>query len=134
MIGTFSWAYGAIYLKNATQSGSLLMNVAIQLLFAGFSQLLIGILLGEDFIVEIISLASLLAMVHLVILSSLIGYVAYIWLLRNRPATEVATHTFVNPVVAVFLGSVIIGEKISSNVVLSLLMILIAVFLVRYKK
>ena len=132
--GTFFWASGTIYVRKKKNTGSLFFNVAIQLGFAGLVQLILAGLLGEFAQVRLANIAweGLLAMVHLILLSSVIGYVCYVWLLRRRSATEVGTHTFVNPVVAVTLGVILAGEPFTLGLVASLLLVLVAVFLVRY--
>lgn len=133
--GTFFWAYGAIFVKKRRQqSGGLFMNVAIQLSFAGSVQLAIGGAMGEWPQIDLgaIQWPGVLALTHLILLSSVIGYVCYIWLLRHRTPTEVGTHTFVNPVVAVTLGVILAGEPFTLGLVSSLALVLVAVFLVRY--
>lgn len=132
--GTFFWAYGSIYVRKKKHTGKLLFNVAIQLFFAGIVQFSLGGLLGEfqQFRVSDMQWKGWLAMSHLILLSSVIGYVCYVWLLRQRSATEVGTHTFVNPMVAVSLGILLAGEPFTLSIVASLLLVLVAVFLVRY--
>ncbi|MCB0631303.1 MAG: EamA family transporter [Saprospiraceae bacterium] len=134
--GTFFWAYGAIFVKKRKQSGGLFMNVAIQLFFAGSVQLVIGAVMGEWPLIHFgaIEWQGILALLHLILLSSVIGYVCYIWLLQHRSATEVGTHTFVNPVIAVSLGVILAGEPFTLSLVASLALVLVAVFLVRYHR
>jgi drug/metabolite transporter (DMT)-like permease len=132
--GTFFWSYGSIFVRKKKHTGSLFFNVAIQLFFAGIVQLSLGGLLGEFGAVSLSNMEwqGVLAMLHLIILSSVIGYVCFVWLLRQRSATEVGTHTFVNPVVAVSLGVILAGEPFTLSLVGSLLLVLVSVFLVRY--
>ena len=76
-------------------------------------------------------------MLYLVFIGSLIGYIAYIWLLSVRPASIVGTYAYVNPAVAIFLGWLVAGEKITLQQLLALAVILCGVLLVnlaKYKK
>jgi drug/metabolite transporter (DMT)-like permease len=132
--GSLFWAYGALFVRKKKRTGSLFMNVAIQLLFAGTVQLLIGVGAGElpQFHPQDMEWEGWLAMIHLILFSSVIGYVCYIWLLQHRSATEVGTHTFVNPVIAVALGVLLAGEPFTLSMVTALVIVLVAVFLVRY--
>ena len=132
--GAVFWAYGTIFVREKKHTGSLFYNVAIQLFFAGFVQFSLGGLLGEFKRIHLPDMQweVLLAMLHLILLSSVIGYVCYVWLLRQRSATEVGTHTFVNPVVAVSLGVILAGEPFTLSLAASMLLVLAAVFLVRY--
>ncbi len=134
--GTFFWAYGTIFVRKKMLTGSLFHNVAIQLFFAGSVQLILGGILGEfqHFHPLDMQWEGILSMLHLILLSSVIGYVCYVWLLRQRSATEVGTHTFVNPVVAVTLGVILAGEPFTLRLVLSLILVLVSVFLVRYHR
>lgn len=134
--GTFFWAYGTIFVRKMKHMGSLFYNVSIQLFFAGCVQLILGGFLGEfqQFHPLDMEWEGILSMLHLILLSSVIGYVCYVWLLRQRSATEVGTHTFVNPMVAVSLGVILAGEPFTLSLVLSLVLVLVSVFLVRYHK
>ena len=75
-----------------------------------------------------------LAVVYLVTLGSLLGYSAFTWLLQVRPATQVSTHAYVNPVVAVLLGVCFGGEKLSLVQIIGLFVILSSVLLINLAK
>ena len=77
---------------------------------------------------------SWLALAYLVTFGSLLAYSAYVWLLKVRPATEVATHAYVNPVVAVALGAGLGGEEVTLVQLAGLAVILASVMLVNKKK
>jgi drug/metabolite transporter (DMT)-like permease len=81
--------------------------------------------------VRAISGRSLIGLGYLIVFGSIVAFAAYTWLLERRSATLVATHTFVNPVVAVLLGWLIAGENLTLRIVGALGFILAAVFLLR---
>lgn len=74
-----------------------------------------------------------LSLLYLILFGSLLAYSAYVWLLKVRPATEVATHAYVNPVVAVILGVYIGHEKVSALQLAGLAVIISSVILVEWR-
>ena len=77
---------------------------------------------------------SWLALLYLIIMGSLVTYLAYLYLLKKRPAAQVSTYVYVNPVIAVLLGSFLANEPISGLKILALIIILIGVLLVNLPK
>jgi Predicted permeases len=75
-----------------------------------------------------------LSLIYLIIFGSIFAYSAYVWLLKIRPTTEVATHAYVNPFVAVFFGRTFGKEHITFVQIIGLIIILISVMLVSKKK
>ncbi|MEP7375821.1 MAG: EamA family transporter [Chitinophagaceae bacterium] len=135
VIGTISWAAGSIYSKNKT-FGSSTVNSAWQMLIAGLVFIPASLLNNEwtNFQWQTVTAASWLSVLYLVVMGSLAGYSAYVWLLSVRPVTQVSTHVYVNPVVAVLLGVFFAGEKMSWMQVLGLGVILISVLLINLSK
>lgn len=91
-----------------------------------------GLLFGEweSFSLSQISLRSAVSHGYLIFFGSIIGFSAYIWLLKVSDPTVVSTYAYVNPVVAVFLGWAVAGERISSQDALAALVILISVVII----
>jgi len=81
-----------------------------------------------------VTMSSWLAIAYLVTFGSLLGYSAFVWLLQVRPATQVSTHAYVNPVVAVLLGVMFAGEQLSFLQLLGLMVILGSVLLINLAK
>lgn len=77
---------------------------------------------------------SLVAIAYLALFGSLIGFSAYTWLLQNVPVSKVATYAYVNPMVAVLLGALLLGERLQRNEWIGMIIILLAVFLVTSSK
>jgi drug/metabolite transporter (DMT)-like permease len=108
------------------------MGVAMQSLAGGVSLWIAGIVSGEGKALHLsaISARSWAALVYLIVFGSMVGFTAYIYILKKSTATRVATYAFVNPVVALFLGWLLIGESINLRTVIAAAVILTAVLLV----
>ena len=136
MIGTIGWATGSLYSKYKEADVTVTMKAAVQMIAAGLTAFLAGLISNEqkNFLVSNVSLQSALALLYLIIIGSLVTYMAYIWLLSVRPPALVGTYAYVNPVVAVFLGWLIAGEAITRQQIIALIVILAGVILVNFAK
>lgn len=135
VIGSISWAGGSLYSKYFTKS-STIVNSAWQMLAAGIAFLLFSLIQKEPFGFnwQTVPAESWLSVIYLVTMGSLAGYSAYVWLLKVRPATQVSTYAYVNPVVAVILGVFFAGEHLTAMQVTGLAVILISVLLINLAK
>lgn len=105
------------------------------MLFAGAAFWICAIAAGNtDTDLSHIPASSWWALGYLVVFGSILAYTAYVWLLKVRPATEVATHAYVNPLIAVFLGVVFGHEKVTFIQIAGLIVILLSVLLVNEKR
>ena len=133
IIASMTWATGSVYSKYTKSSGSIISTLGIQMLAGGLGQTLAGILLGE--IPDIhFSLSTVWPMLYLVFIGSFLGYGSYIYLLQKWPATKVGTYAYVNPVVAVILGFIILGEPVHISTIVSAAIILSGVLIVQLSK
>lgn len=109
------WASGSFASRKVPLPAHPLISVGWQMLLGGIACTLAGLLAGEAGDVEpsALSTRSLLALAYLVVIGSWVGYTAYAWLLQNAPLSKVATHAYVNPVVAIFLGWLILDERVT---------------------
>lgn len=132
MAGTISWAGGSLYAKYQPADGSSSMKASLQMLVAGSCSIVASFISGEHhhFVLSAVSWQSITALLYLIFVGSLVGYSAYVWLLSVRSPVLVGTYAYVNPVVAVFLGWLIANERISSQQVIALIVILAGVILV----
>lgn len=117
------WSVGSIYSKHRVRGVAPLMAVALEMLFAGAALAVLGGFLGEAKHVHI-TRASAAAVAWLVVAGSLVGYSAYMWLLNHVPAAKVSTYAYVNPVIALFLGWLVLGEELSMRMALGTAVIL----------
>jgi len=137
--GGISWTIGSLYSKYKPAKNSVLMNGAIQLLSAGLFTFLVSFLSGElnAYSFSNTKKEAWSALLYLIIMGSVIAYLSYLWLLKVRPTAQVSTYVYVNPVVAVLLGAIIIREPITWLQIIGLIIILSGVFMVniaRYKR
>ena len=133
VIASLAWATGSVYSKHTGGlSGSPLLGVATQSLAGGVCLWIAGIVTGELGALHLgaISGRSWAALGYLVVFGSGVGFTAYIYILKKSTATRVATYAFVNPVVALFLGWLLVGESINVRTMIAAAVILTAVLLV----
>ncbi len=132
VVSSFSWACGSIYSKHHDLPSSPMLSVAMQSLVGGIALWIVSLASGEvrDLHFTAISPRSWMALAYLIVFGSGIGFTAYVYLLKNTSAARVGTYPFVNPVVALFLGWLWAGEKITLRTGLAAAVILTAVLLV----
>jgi drug/metabolite transporter (DMT)-like permease len=132
LLGALSWSVGIIYSRRSHLSGSPLLLSALSLLSGAVMLLLVATIAGEarGFSVAQVSRRSWLALAYLIVFGSVIAFTAYNWLLERYSPTLVATHTYVNPVVAVVLGWAYGGEALTLRVGMAAVLVVLAVVLV----
>jgi drug/metabolite transporter (DMT)-like permease len=132
LLGAISWSIGIVYSRRSHLSGNPVLLSAMSLVSGGSMLLIASALVGEWGRVSFaaISQRSLWALAYLIIFGSIIAFTAYNWLLERYSPTLVATHTYVNPVVAVLLGWWLAGEKVTLSMAVAAAMILAAILLV----
>jgi drug/metabolite transporter (DMT)-like permease len=132
LISSISWAAGSLYVQRATLPSSPLLATAMQMLCGGGLLFAAGALTGEParFALSQVSAGSALAVLYLIVFGSLIGFTAYTWLLRSASPVLVSTYAYVNPVVAVFLGWMLVHEPVTSGTLLGAAVILAGVALI----
>jgi drug/metabolite transporter (DMT)-like permease len=128
LIGTASWSIGLVYSRSGKLHPDPRMSAAMSLVAGSVLLLLGGMITGEGarLYLSLVSLKSLLALVYLAVAGSLVAYSAYFWLLSRFPPTLIATHTYVNPFVAVVLGCAIGGEALTTRFLFGGLLVITA--------
>ncbi|HEX7126297.1 MAG TPA: drug/metabolite exporter YedA [Thermodesulfobacteriota bacterium] len=128
LLAAVCWAFGSAWSRYLSMPSGL-MAVAAQLLVGGAALILLGLAAGER-LTAWPSARALWAFAYLIVVGSLVGYTAYIYLLgRVRPALA-TSYAYVNPVVAVALGALVAGERITGTTIVSMMVILAGVALV----
>jgi len=139
LIGALSWTAGSLYSKyygkaRAAEAGNSIVATAWQMLIAGSAFWLTAV--GRDewsgFRFEAVPASAWYAMAYLIGMGSIVAYSSYIWLLQVRRATEVSTHTYVNPIVAVLLGAWFADEAVTYAQITALVVILASVLLINW--
>jgi drug/metabolite transporter (DMT)-like permease len=132
VVASLAWASGSIYSKHGSLPSSPFLGVAMQSLAGGIALCVVSFFIGDFNAIRLsaISLRSWSALGYLIVFGSGLGFTAYIYLLKNTAAARVGTYALVNPVVALFLGWLFVGESITLRTGLAAGVILTAVLLV----
>ncbi len=128
------WAGGSLYKKYYTTPSSPWMSTAAQMLCGGLANTLVSLVRGEwpTFHLASLTLAPLLAVAYLIFFGAIAGFSAYVWLLGHCAPAKVATYAYVNPLVATFLGWLILHEPLTPVMGLAALIILAGVLIVQW--
>jgi drug/metabolite transporter (DMT)-like permease len=132
LFGAFAWSVGIIYSRRSHLSGNPLLLSALSLLAGAAMLIVTATVAGEarGFSISQVTRKSWVAFAYLVLFGSVVAFTAYNWLLEHYSPTLVATHTYVNPVVAVFLGWAYGGEALTTRVAIAAVLVVMAVVLV----
>lgn len=133
IFGSFSWALGSVLSKRWQSGMDVFSSTAWQVIAAGAGNFLFAIFNG-DFAHVRWTVRGVSAVMYLVVCGSWIGYTAYIWLLEHVPTSKVSTYAYVNPVVAVFLGWIILHERVDRFILMGSAIVVLSVILVTSAK
>jgi drug/metabolite transporter (DMT)-like permease len=127
--GSLSWVLGSVLSKKWQKGSPSFAATGWQVLFAGLGNLALA-LLNHDLARATWTSRGIGAIVYLIVGGSLIGYSAYIYILGHAPTAKVSTYAYVNPVVAVFLGWLVLGEKVDAYILAGSIIVISSVVLV----
>ena len=132
LLAPLFWSMGSIYAKGADMPTSTLLSTGMQMLTGAVALFLVSLVRGElnGFNPGLVSTRSWLALAYLITFGSLIGFVAYGWLLHNAPVSLMSTYAYVNPVVAVLLGSLFAAEPLNGRILIAAAIIIGSVVLI----
>jgi drug/metabolite transporter (DMT)-like permease len=129
-----AWALGTLRTREHA-NGDPMRNAAVQLLTGGFLLLPLSAARGELMVISNgVATSSLVALLYLVVVGSLIGYTAYVWLLHHVSASKVASHAYVNPLIAVVVGAFLADEPFYVTTIVAAACILVSVFFIVREK
>ena len=136
VLAAFLWSLGSVYSRDAEMPKSSLMGTGIEMLAGAAGLFIAGTISGEWQALNLAAIrpASLLGLGYLVAFGSLIGFVAYAWLLRNAPLSLVSTYAYVNPVIAIFLGAWLGSEFINAQIIIAALVIIGSVVVINLSR
>lgn len=136
LIGNLGWVVGSLFTKYKSQSHSSTVSSAWQIMSAGIVFMFFGVLNGSAFHTEwsSIPMEGWLALGYLIVFGSIVAYSAYVYLLKVKSATQVSSHAYVNPLVAVMLGVFINKDHLTHLQYLGLVIILSSVLIVNLLK
>ena len=130
LAGGTAWSLGAVLTRSLPRPPSLPLAAGAQMMLGGAVLLALSQATGELQSLPHISLRAGLALIYLIVAGSLAGFTAYVWLLARMPATQVASHAYVNPLVAVALGYFVAGEPLTLPMVLASALVLASVVVI----
>ncbi|MBI5577950.1 MAG: EamA family transporter [Deltaproteobacteria bacterium] len=137
LIGVFAllgavcfWSAGSLYSKYVKVDVHPLMGASVQMLIAGIFLSVIGISIGELSRLSF-EINGLLSLAYLILFGSFVGYASYIYALAKLPLSLVSTFAYINPVIALFLGWIILDEKLNLQIVIAAVVIIAGVFIVK---
>ena len=140
-VATFGWAFGSVWSKRPSGAHSPIVANAMQMLSGGVVLLVASVpkeIFWHDEWTQVMAnpptASAWLQWAYLVVFGSLVGFTAYIWLLRNQPAARVATYAYVNPLVAIALGWLLVAEPIGSRTVYAAALMLGGVAVIQLAK
>ena len=131
VVSAIAWSIGAVYSRVAKLPKSSILASGAELMIGGVLLCVASAALGEldGFHLSAVSVRSLLAFAYLIVFGSVITFTAYVWLLTVTSATRVATHTYVNPVIAVLLGWLVAGEHFTARMLIASVVIVGSIYL-----
>jgi drug/metabolite transporter (DMT)-like permease len=129
-IGSLAWAVGTSYTKRQRIGATPLASAALQMVFSGIILLVIGTAAGEWSRIAF-SARSAGALLYLTLAGSVIGYTAYIYALKYLPVSTVSLYAYVNPIIAVLLGTLVASEPFSPRIIIAAALVLGGIAIVR---
>ncbi|MDB5120850.1 MAG: protein of unknown function transrane [Sphingobacteriales bacterium] len=135
-LAAVSWAGGSLYSKYSNNGGAAIVSSTWQMFGASIAFIMGSLIMGEprNFDFTSVSIEAWLSLLYLIVFGSIAGFSAYVWLLKVRPAIQVSTYAYVNPVVAVLLGVLFAGETIQILQIAGLTVILVSVMMINFAK
>jgi drug/metabolite transporter (DMT)-like permease len=132
VVSAVAWAAGSLYSRNAPLPSSPALASGMEMLAGGLFLAVAGLASGEVGQVHLshVSAESALALAYLVVVGSIVAFSAFHWLLRNAPTSIVSTYAYVNPIVAVLLGTAFLSEPITARTLVAGLAIVVSVALI----
>jgi len=127
------WSFGSVYSKYVNKDVHIITSIGLQMLSGSILLLFLGFINGEVLKGEF-ELIGIYALSYLILFGSIIGYSSYIYVLSKWPAAKAGTYAYVNPIVALLLGNLILDETLNITMILSMSLILFSVFLVQKSK
>lgn len=131
-IACLGWALGSSLSKRRAQVQDVLGSTAVQMLFGGVQMTVAGLLLGEWSRVTA-SPSGIAALLYLTLVGSIGGFVAYIYALKHLPVSTVSLYAYANPIIAVVLGALLLGEPFGARTVAAIAIVFSGVALVRWR-
>lgn len=133
-IAILSWAFGTIYSKKiSSQPNNLMLNLFYQFILAATIQIVISLILYPNSEIETWSIKSIAAVIYLAVFGSVVAMFSYQYALQRVTPIQVSILTYVNTIIAVFLGWYLNNEVVTKDFIIAVILIIIGVFVINYK-
>jgi drug/metabolite transporter (DMT)-like permease len=133
LLSSLSWSIGSVFSRKWQMTVDPFSATGWEMVFAAIGNAIVALLTREQHRI-VVTRRGMLAVLYLVVFGSWVGYTAYIWLLKHVPTPKVATYAYVNPLVAVFLGWLILNERLDAFMFAGTVIIVVGVALVTTAK
>jgi drug/metabolite transporter (DMT)-like permease len=133
LAGCTTWSLGTVLSRSMDLPKARPLTAGAAMMLGGGMLLLLSAGFGEMHPMPHVSLRAVLALLYLIVFGSLLAFTAFVWLLAHMPATRVASHAYVNPIVAVALGYFVAGEPVTMRTLAGTALVLISVFVILRK-
>lgn len=130
LFGVFCWSSGTLYSKYKKVTVHPIMGAAFQMAIAGIVLSVLGLSIGEAPALHFTQ-SGVLAFMYLLVFGSFIAYGSYIYAVANLPVSFVSTYAYINPIIALFLGWLVLDEHLDYNILIAAIIILIGVYTVK---
>ena len=136
VVACLTWCIGSLYTRYAKEPADPFSGAAVQMVFGGLWLLMVSVLLSEPFRFSFsqVSRNSAIAWGYLMLMGSLVTFTTFIWLMKHASPSLVATYSYVNPIVAVFLGWFFLGEPINPRIFVAGAIIVLGVATITYSR
>jgi len=134
LLGAATWSLGSVLNRSLDLPESRPLTAGASMLLGGAMLLVLSASFGELHPLPHVSFRAAVALLYLIAFPSLLGFTAFVWLLAHMPATRVASHAYVNPVVAVALGYFVAAEKVTLRTLIGTALVLASVVLILRKQ
>ena len=128
-IANISWAIGSVWIKRKNQDSNLFVNAALQMLFGGLFMLPLSAV-ADDYAQFNVTPNILYALIYLIVMGSIVAYICFTYAIRHLPMTIVSMYAYINPLVAVLLGWIVLDEKFSLTIFIAMVITVAGVYLV----
>jgi drug/metabolite transporter (DMT)-like permease len=130
LIATWSWAFGTIYTKEHAKKFNPYFGIGLQMLISGVALYSTAMATGKAVPLAAVPLPSWWAITYLVVIGSIISFIAYLYALQHLPTEQASIYAYINPVVAVLLGAILFDERLTVFITIGGLVTLYGVYLV----
>lgn len=129
-VSCITWSAGSVYTSKIKLNTGLLFGAGLQMLFAGIFVTLASVLSGQTTDLRLLPQQTWFAMFYLVIIGSILTYSCYVYAIQNLPPARVGVYAYVNPVVAIVLGNILLDERLNYMIVTGTAVTIFGVYLV----